>query len=130
MSPTGLGLVALLTGIAALITAIGGVLLAIRAVRSNERKAAQEELEQVSQLLTRERHERIAAETRNHELELLLVQEGIALPPREPVTPYEPYGHGSEGAADADNRVRGGGTSPRHVDRLRHRRRKREDDEP
>jgi len=80
MDVAELSLVAFVAGVAGVITAIGGVLLAIRSVRSKERQAAKQEIDQLSGMLSEARDGRIAAEMRVHELELIMVKEGIAIP--------------------------------------------------
>jgi hypothetical protein len=68
---------AIITGLAAIISAAGGVLLTVRAVRSKERKAAADELDEVTGELADERRARIEAEHRAHEYHVLLVRNGI-----------------------------------------------------
>ena len=70
-------LVAILTGLGGIITAIGGILLAIRAARDKERRAAKKEIDELSTMLTDERHQRITAERRNYDLSIKLAQHGI-----------------------------------------------------
>jgi hypothetical protein len=84
-------LIALLTGIAGIITAIGGVLLAIKSVRNKERKAAKEEFDNISQMLSDERRLRIEAERHNYDLALLLAEHGIK-PPRQDNNGMDPKG--------------------------------------
>jgi len=76
-------LVAVVTGIGGLITAVGGVLLAIRAARDKERRAAKREIDELSAMLTDERHARLTAERLVYTLSLLLAKHGID-PPTEP----------------------------------------------
>jgi hypothetical protein len=73
-------ILATITGVVGAISAVGGVLLAIRALRSKERKAAEAELKDVTGMLDDERRERIEAERRNHQLNVLLAQHGIDPP--------------------------------------------------
>lgn len=68
---------AIVTGLAAIISAAGGVLLTVRAVRSKERKAAADELDEVTAELAEERHARLQAEHQAHEYRVLLVKNGI-----------------------------------------------------
>jgi hypothetical protein len=70
-------LVAILTGIAGIITAVGGILLAVRGMRTKERKAANSEIEELSELLNKERASRVRCEVDLHEANLLLVKNGI-----------------------------------------------------
>jgi hypothetical protein len=76
-------LIALLTGLAGIIAAAGGVLLAIRAVRTRERKAAKEELDQVTTMLSQERGLRVQSERYSYHLMLTLAEHGIEAPPIE-----------------------------------------------
>ena len=69
--------VAILTGLGGLITAVGGILLAIRAARDKERRAAKREIDELSTMLTDERHARIEAERHNYDLSIKLAQHGI-----------------------------------------------------
>ena len=69
-----------ITGIAGVITAVGGVLLAVRAARDKERRAAHEEIKEVGDMLSEERHARIEAERRVYDLTLLLARHGIETP--------------------------------------------------
>jgi len=81
LGPADAVLVTLLTGLAALVVLTGAVLLAIRSVRSRERRAAAQEIEQLSSLLDHERNLRLACELRAHNAEVLLTRNGIAVEP-------------------------------------------------
>lgn len=82
---------AIVTGIGGLVTAIGGVLLAIRAVRDRERKAAKREVDDLSSMLTDERHLRLIAERHVYDLSLRLAERGID--PDDDTPPAAPTVH-------------------------------------
>jgi len=70
-------LVAVITGLGGIVTAAAGVLLAVRAARDKERKAAKKEIDELSGMLSDERHHRLEAERRVYDLSLRLAQHGI-----------------------------------------------------
>jgi hypothetical protein len=74
------GVIAIITGFAGIVSAVGGMLLIVRAVRNKERKAAKQELDEVSDELHEERETRIQLEELAHQQRVLLAQSGIALP--------------------------------------------------
>lgn len=74
--------IAIITGLAGIVTACGGVLLAVRAVRSRERKAANKEIEQLSDLLTVERQQHVDCEVLLQTARMLLAKTGTS--PDEP----------------------------------------------
>jgi hypothetical protein len=77
------GVIAIITGLAGIVSAAGGMLLIVRAVRNKERKAAKQELDEVSDELHEERETRIQLEELAHQQRVLLAQSGIALPAGE-----------------------------------------------
>jgi hypothetical protein len=80
-SDTAATILAVLTGAGGIVAAVGGVLLTLRKVRSKEQEAAEVALDKVEQLLADERTRRLEAERRLHALELILIDQGLELPP-------------------------------------------------
>ena len=74
---SGADVVAIIALCGGVVSAIGGVVLAVRAARSKERQANRDEIDQLTEMLTTERHERIAAELDLHHAKLRLAEHGI-----------------------------------------------------
>jgi ferredoxin-NADP reductase len=70
-------ILAIVTGLGALISAVAGVVLAIHAARNKERRAYQDEVDQLSGMLKDERDLRVTAELASHRLRVQLARNGI-----------------------------------------------------
>jgi len=73
-------LVAVISGVVAVFSAIAGMLLAIRAARTKERRAAEAEIEELGTMLAKERQQRIWAERRAYDAQVILAQHGLEGP--------------------------------------------------
>jgi hypothetical protein len=70
-------LLSIITGVGGVAAAAGGIMLTVRAVRSKERRAANDEITQLSGMLDEERKARLTAEQKAYARSIRLAQNGL-----------------------------------------------------
>ena len=80
MADTATTIIAVVTGASGVMAAVGGVLLVIRKARTREQLAAEAALATTESMLIAERTQRIDAERRAHDADVLLAEHGIDRP--------------------------------------------------
>lgn len=69
-----------ITGLGALISAVAGVVLVVRQVRGKDRRAADEEIRELSAMLDEARHEVVECRRREYALRVWLAERGLEPP--------------------------------------------------